>query len=77
MNQTATTEAPVSGFAKKKALEAAGYAVEKLPTPSGDLEWHVYDASSPGAVHGAAEVIACNRLQGVAVTEALNQLGGL
>lgn len=72
MNQT-TTEQPVSGFAKKKALEAAGFSVQKLFNPSKNAdEWCVLDGPNDGA-----QIIAADRLQGAAVTEALNQLGGL
>jgi hypothetical protein len=66
----------VSGFAKKKALEAAGYTVEKVPTEQGE-QWVVYDASCPGAVYGSATVVAADRLQGPAVNKALEALGGL
>lgn len=63
----------VSGFAKKKALEAAGYYVEKLRNNALNVdEWCVLDGTNDGSV-----IIAANRLQGVAVTEALEKLGGL
>lgn len=63
----------MSGFAKKKALEAAGFSVQKLHNPSKDAEeWCVLDGPNDGAV-----IIAANRLQGVAVVEAIEKLGGL
>lgn len=67
----------LSGFEKRRALEALGYVVEKLPTPYGDLEWHVYEAACPGAVHGAATVIAHHPQQGRAILGAIDALGGL
>lgn len=65
----------VSGFAKKKALEAAGYAVKKLPQQGhahSDQVWCVFDAAQE-----SGPIIASDRLQGAAVNAALDALGGL
>jgi len=63
----------VSGFAKKRALEAAGFSIEKLHNAEKNVEeWCVLHSPADGSV-----IIAANRLQGVAVTEALEKLGGL
>lgn len=65
----------VSGFAKKKALEAAGYKVVKLQQQGhahSDQVWCVFDAAQE-----SGPIVAYNRLQGVAVNEALEALGGL
>lgn len=70
---TINTGEHLSGFAKKKALEAAGFAVQKLHNPSKNAEeWCVLDGPNDGAV-----IIAANRLQGVAVVDAIEKLGGL
>lgn len=65
----------VSGFAKKKFLEDNGYAVKKLQqqghAPS-DQVWCVFDAKQV-----SGPIIAYNRLQGTAVTEAIEKLGGM
>lgn len=59
----------VSGFAKKKALEAAGFEVEKCTNEFTQVSvWCVMDSGN---------VVAEDRLQGVAVTKALEALGGL
>lgn len=63
----------LSGFARKKALEEAGFHIQKLLNPSiNSEEWCVLDGPNDGA-----KIIAANRLQGVAVTEAITALGGL
>lgn len=63
----------VSGFAKKKFLVEAGFAVEKLHNPSLDVEeWCVMHGGGDGSV-----IIASDRLQGVAVTKAIEALGGM
>lgn len=70
---TMNTGEHLSGFAKKKALEAAGFSVQKLHNPSKNAEeWCVLDGAADGAV-----IIAANRLQGVAVVDAIEKLGGL
>lgn len=62
----------MSGFARKKALEAAGFEVRKItpqdPYGSGVAEWVVLNGS---------ETIAYDRLQGEAVSKAIEALGGL
>lgn len=64
---------PVSGFAKKRWLEDAGFPVQKLHNAAINAdEWCVLDGPNDGAV-----IIAANRLQGVAVTNAIEALGGL
>jgi len=63
----------MSGFARKKALEEAGFHVQKLMNASlNSEEWCVLDGPNDGAA-----IIAANRLQGVAVVEAITKLGGL
>lgn len=68
---------PVSGFAKKRWLEDAGYSVTKLAqqghAPS-DQVWAVTDASDTS---NAKPIIAYDRLQGVAVNKAIEALGGM
>lgn len=68
------TQTPhLSGFAKKKALEAVGYTVEKLHNPDADMdEWCVIDGACDGS-----QIIASDRLQGVAVNKAIDLVGGL
>lgn len=67
----------VSGFAKKKFLEDAGYSVLKLHqqghAPS-DQVWCVSDAKDTS---NAKPIIAYDRLQGVAVNKAIEALGGM
>lgn len=63
----------LSGFARKKKLEDAGFSVQKLMNPAiNSEEWCVLDGPDDGAV-----IIAANRLQGPAVLEAIEKLGGL
>lgn len=70
---TVNTGEHLSGFARKKALEEAGFHVQKLMNPSINAEeWCVLDGPEDGAT-----IIAANRLQGVAVVEAITKLGGL
>lgn len=67
----------VSGFAKKKFLEDAGYEVKKLQmqghAPS-DQVWCVSDAKDTNT---CKPIISYDRLQGVAVTRAIEALGGM
>lgn len=70
---TTTTHETMSGFARKKALESAGFCVQKLHNPSLNAdEWCVLDGPQDGAT-----IIASNRLQGEAVVTAIEKLGGL
>ena len=65
----------LSGFAKKKALEAAGYYIRKLQQQghaASDQVWCVFDSSQT-----SGPIIASDRLQGVAVNKALDALGGV
>lgn len=63
----------MSGFAKKKALEAAGFSVQKLHNHSLNAEeWCVLDGPNDGAA-----ILAADRLQGLAVNKAIEALGGL
>jgi hypothetical protein len=62
----------MSGFAKKRALEAAGFEVTKIR--DGDIMvWAVHDPKMdmPGSI------VTQDSLQGNAVTRAITILGGL
>jgi len=64
----------MSGFARKRFLEQNGFAVTKLRDNNNNCDvWAVTDAAQPDP----APIIASNRLQGVAVTEAIEALGGV
>ena len=74
MSQAQAVDAThMSGFAKKKALEAAGFSVQKLHNgDKGTDEWCVLDGPDDGAT-----ILASDRLQGIAVNAAIDALGGL
>lgn len=61
-------EKPVSGFAKKKALEELGCKFYKRDAHELDREW---------VIELDGEAIGINRLQGPAVDQAIAALGGL
>lgn len=73
MNAAQQESKPVSGFARKKFLESNGFSVQKLHNPSLNAEeWCVLDGPNDGAA-----IIAAHRLQGEAVSKAIDALGGM
>ena len=75
MNQVQQEVKPVSGFARKKFLEENGYEVDKFTNEfTGATGWTVSD---PREKNPEKAVIATDRLQGEAVSKAIDLLGGM